>query len=73
MPRNTALVFAIAAVIAAGAFAYSVLRSPPAVATYSAGSGPDAPDLDGLERRLTRLEARVFAPQLAPGQRARYS
>ncbi len=56
MPRTAALVFAVAAVIAAGAFAFSVLRSPrPAP---GAGGPPDAPDLEVLERRLAHLERR---------------
>lgn len=67
MPRSAALLFAVAALVAAGAFAFHVLTQGPA-AGADAGAGVDAATvaaLRDLEGRLDRLEHEVFQPRLA--------
>jgi len=68
MPRSAALVFAVASLVAAAAFAYHVLDGGGSERTAEV-EGTDAATLAALRdlrQRLDRVEHEVFQPRLAP-------
>ena len=68
MPRSAALVFAVASLVAAAAFAYHVLDGGGSESTAEV-EGTDAATLAALRdlrQRLDRVEHEVFQPRLAP-------
>lgn len=72
MPNKAALVFAIAALVAATAFAIHVLRpsSPGATSASSTTDTATLATLRDLSQRLDQLEREVFQPRLAPSDPA---
>lgn len=67
MRRSAALVFALAALVAAGAFALHVLSpAAPATGVVDGTDGATVAALRDLKQRIGRLEHEVFQPRLAP-------